>query len=151
MASFDYALTSNFLLGARLGYVLGTYTGAHAGKDGRGPLAPIHAELRATYVIGRAPLARAGIAPMVFLGGGIQELDAKVDVSVLQTGMPAGANKTVQAWGIGGPGFVAGGGGVRYAIVPRAAITAAAKITAAFGPNGVFPAISPELGVQFGF
>lgn len=58
MVSFDYALSANFLLGARLGWVFNTYPGTAASHDGHGFATPIHLEIRATYLFGDAPLAR---------------------------------------------------------------------------------------------
>src|SRR5581483_10997542 len=71
--SFDYAVTSNFLLGARAGFVfLGTYPGQAAGNEGKGFGVPIHLEARGTLLIGNDALNK-GVAPMVFLGAGIGE------------------------------------------------------------------------------
>lgn len=150
MLTFDYAVNRNFLIGARIGLVLNTYPGAAAGNDGKAGLAPIHAELRGTYVIGKDALVKAGPAPMVFLGAGASQFDGHVDVTVIETGTNGG--KTVQAWTIAGPVFATFGGGLRYAFTPRAALLVAPKISAAFGgAAGFLLAPGAEAGVQFGF
>ena len=58
----------------------------------------------------------------------------------------------MNAWLDGGPIFVAGGGGLRLALTPRVAATAALKLQGAFGGSpGFLFGIAPELGIQFGF
>jgi hypothetical protein len=57
LASVDYALTMNILVGARLGYVLNTYPG-QAAKDDSKSFPPVHLELRGTYLIGRRRFSR---------------------------------------------------------------------------------------------
>ena len=148
MASIDYALTQNILAGARIGYVLGTFPGAAAGNDGKG-FPPVHLELRGTYLFGANALTSPGITPLVFVGAGVSEFAANVTVTVIQNGVAG--TRSVQAWELGGPGFVSVGGGARYALSPKAALYGAAKLTAAFGGAGLLPSVAPELGVQLGF
>lgn len=150
MLSIDYAVSANFLLGARLGYVANTYPGQAAKDDGKSGLAPVHAELRGTYVIGKDALFKAGAAPMVFLGAGASQFDAKVDVTVVENG--TNGPKTVSAWTIAGPAFGVLGGGVRYAFTPTAAFLGAVKASAAFGGSaGFLLAPGIEIGGQIGF
>jgi hypothetical protein len=149
MLTVDYALNTNLLVGVRLGYVLNTYPGSAAGTDGK-TFAPFHGELRGTYLFGKDALMKPGLAPFVFVGAGASQFDAKVDVTVVETGTPG--TKSVQAWGIGGPAFFALGGGARYAVSDRAALTGALKFTGAIGGGaGFLPILAPELGVMFGF
>jgi hypothetical protein len=157
----DYALTSNLLVGLRLGLVFREYPGS-----GTPPLDPtvstkaavhdgatssfglLHLEGRATYLFGRDPLAFAGLAPMVFAGGGISEFDASAsDTVVLKTGAPVPVN----IWQTDGPGFLMAGAGVRWATSPHFALTAAARLNVAIGGSGVIPTAGPELGGQYGF
>lgn len=148
-ATFDYAATANILVGARAGVVLGTYDGDAAKVDGkRFGAAPLHVELRGTYVFGKEGIGKAGLAPYAFVAGGVSTWDAKVPVSVKITGQKD--LKTVDGWYLGGPGFIGLGGGVRYAFSQRAALTGGLRLDFAFGP-AFTPAIGPELGVQFGF
>src|SRR5258708_39799156 len=67
VVSIDYALTGNMLLGARFGGVANRYRGNDAVRDGRAFGPPIHAELRATWVLGHDPLVGTGAAPFVYL------------------------------------------------------------------------------------
>lgn len=150
MASLDYAINANVLLGARLGFVLNTYPGEAAGVDGKS-FAPIHAELRGTYVLGKDALAKAGFAPYVFGGAGISTFESSVKVSVIETPQPGQrVARDVTAWHLAGPAFFTIGGGGRFAITPRAAIMGGLRTNFAFG-NAFAPSIGPELGAQFGF
>jgi hypothetical protein len=149
LLTFDYALTQNLLVGGRLGLVLDTYPGDAARKDGKGFFGPVHIEARGTYLFGTDPLQRVGFAPMVYAALGVAQFDADITVQVEQGGVPG--NKPVQAWVIGGPFFVAAGGGVRYAFSPFSAFLASLKASACFGSNGLLPLLSPEIGMQLGF
>jgi hypothetical protein len=147
MASLDFAVTKNLMLGARFGYVLGTFPGAAAGNDGKS-FAPIHGELRGTYLFGDG-LTKLGFVPFVMLGGGVSEYDAHVDVNVVEMGTPG--TKTVQAWAVNSPVFLSVGPGIRYAISPRTAVMLPLKFTASIGGAGLIPVIAPELSFQVGF
>jgi hypothetical protein len=165
MASFDYALNYNLLLGARAGYTLLTYPGTAAGNDGKG-FPPIYLEARITYVFGKYAIATKGVAPVAFVAAGAAEFSSMVGVPVLEcdagTGAPValangvcpkGATpmaKSVNAWKIAGPAFVAVGGGIRYTISAAVAALLDVKLTTAFG-NGFLFVPTPELGVQVGF
>ncbi|NOU30505.1 MAG: hypothetical protein HOO96_21600 [Polyangiaceae bacterium] len=155
LASFDFAITKNIMVGARAGGGLINYSGQAASNDGnRFGAAPLHLEARGTYVIGKDALAVAGFAPYVFLAGGLAAFETRVPVEVRRTDVANGGaalpNKTVDAWNLAGPGFVALGGGARYAVTPRIALLGGLKFNLAFG-SGVVPSLAPELGAQFGF
>jgi hypothetical protein len=149
MASVDYALSTNFLLGGRIGFVLDEYPGQAASHDSKVLSVPLHLEARATYLFGDNPLGTLGFAPMVYAAAGIAEFDADTTVVVAQTKIAGQSPK--QAWLFSGPGFVALGGGVRYAFSQRIGFLAAIKATGAFGSSGFLPIIGPEFGLQFGF
>ncbi len=152
MLSLDYALGLNFLLGARLGLVVNTYPGEAAGVDGKG-FAPLHAELRGTYVIGKDALATTGLKPMVFVGAGVSTFETSVKVSVIEANTPQAGQRSVRevtAWQIAGPAFATLGAGARYALGARAALTGALRGNFAFG-NAFAPSIGPEIGLMFGF
>lgn len=149
MATIDFAATSNLLIGGRLGYVINRYPGSDSIVLGHGLRAPVHFEVRLTYVIGDAPLAHAGVAPYVFAGGGVTEFDASASVNVQPTGVPGALAK--DAWLTAGPWFVAAGGGVRYAFSPRAAGMLGLRVAGAPGPSGFMPILAPELALQYGF
>jgi hypothetical protein len=146
--SIDYALTANLLLGARLGvFFVNTYTGKAGSDDGKTLPFPFHAELRATYLLGKDALAKPGLAPMVFGGLGVSEWDAKVPVTVVFTN---GQSREVDAWKMAGPFFIGLGGGLRYAFSPKAALLGGVHVNFAIG-SGFVPLLGPELGMQFGF
>jgi hypothetical protein len=147
--SFDYAINPNLMVGARLGFLfVNTYTGKAASDEGKTLPAPIHIEARVTYLIGTDALAKPGVAPFVFGGGGVTEWDAKIPVTVVETGNPAGRN--VDAWKISGPAFIGLGGGIRYAFSPKAALLGGLHVNFAIG-SGFVPVLGPEFGVQLGF
>jgi hypothetical protein len=148
MLTVDVAVTSNILIGARLGYVLNRYPGVSAGNEGK-TFAPVHAEGRLTYVFGKDALAKAGMAGYVYAAGGVAEFDAQVPVTVVEKGVNGG--KSVQAWNIGGPGFVSVGGGIRYAFTPRFALQVGPRLNVALGGTSTLLTISPELGAAVGF
>ncbi len=151
LATFDYGITPNLMLGARVGFVANTYSGTEGHTDGKGFSLPFHIEARGTYLFGKGLERESGISPYVFLGGGVSNWDAKVGVTV--TEVDAASKKTqksVDAWYLGGPGFIGFGGGVRIHATKNIAIPLGLRAAFALG-NGVLPSVSPELGVQFGF
>ncbi len=164
MLSFDYAVTKNILLGARLGVVLFTYPGGSpavdaqnssnaAVNDGRASsLGRLHLELRGTYLFGKDPLAK-GFAPMVFLGGGVSEFDAHTSDNVAlypaNGGMPLIGK--VNIWRTDGPGFLLAGAGVRWGLSDRLGAMLGLRLNLAIGGNGAIPTVGPELGLQYGF
>ncbi|WP_146655246.1 hypothetical protein [Labilithrix luteola] len=153
MASLDYGLTNNWMVGARLGYVFNNYPGQAAKDDGK-TFAPIHLELRGTYYFGKDGYT-AKLAPYAFAGGGVSTFDAHVKVTVVeQEGGPgAGGPKTqkeVDAWNISGPGFLVFGGGARFALNHRMALSGGLRLNLAFGQS-FMPSIGPELGFLVGF
>jgi hypothetical protein len=162
MASFDYALNYNLMVGARFGYGFLSYPGSAAGFP------PIYLEGRLTWVIGKDAIAKSGFAPLLFLGGGAGQFSSSVSVPAAlcgQTAATKGATATaaggctvgnptegnVTAWRVGGPVFVGPGGGIRFAFSPRAAAFLNVKLALAFGGGGILVAPGPELGAQFGF
>jgi hypothetical protein len=150
LLSVDYALSASFLLGARLGYVFDTYPGQAAVHDGHAFSSPIHAELRATYLFGEAPLAEIGFAPYLSAGGGVAEFDAQTTVFVKPSNFVGSV--PLQAWITGGPAFVDVGAGARYAFSLRTAFSLGARGTLVFGGSGgMMPTIAPELAFAYGF
>lgn len=145
LASVDYALSHNVLLGARAGYVLRTAPSP--------TFARVHLEARLTYAIGHDALTREGLWPILLVGVGAGEFDAYVPVRVTIAAPPAQILHGMEnAWLTGGPLFMTVGGGLRALLGRRVALTAALKFTGAFGGNaGFLPGIAPELGVQLGF
>jgi hypothetical protein len=155
MAAVDYALTANALVGARVGFLINQYQGHDAARDKRAFGTPLHAEIRATWVFGRDPLAGTKVAPLVFVAGGVSEFDAQVKSNVTVTqGTPPTQTALlvpVNIWRTDGPGFVGLGAGLRIGIGGYAAIVPAVRGSIAFGYNGVVPVWGPELTIQLGF
>lgn len=156
MASIDYALNMNILLGARLGYVLNTYPGQAAKDDGKAFRPPVHLELRGTYLFGKDALTKK-VAPYAMVGAGVSTFETAVKVSVVENPNPLGTPPTtgktakdVDAWQIAGPGFLTFGGGARIGLSERAAFMLGARINLAFG-YAFAPSIGPDLGIIFGF
>ena len=149
MGAFDFALSASLLVGARFGAVLNGYTGQAAVSSGHAFQPKIHAEARATYLFGDAPLAHVGWAPMGFVGTGISEFDTHV-TSVVKLDNVAG-QQPVNIWVTDAPFFIALGVGVRYQFSSRAAFTAAARLNTVIGGNGLMLTYGPEVGVLYGF
>lgn len=143
MASLDYALTRHLLIGGRLGYVANTYPGSAATS-----FAPIHAEARATFVIGRGGVGRAGPQGYVYLGGGVAPQDAKVEVNVVVNSV---GSQTVDAWNVEGPGFVGAGLGFREQFSKHAALLLGPRVSLALGGATATPVIGPDVQFQLGF
>ncbi|WP_394822703.1 hypothetical protein [Pendulispora albinea] len=150
--SFDYALSANFLLGARLGLVLRTYPGSEPKKDGHVTLAPFHLEARLTYLIGKNAITQT-VAPYVFVASGASQFDAKVEVPVRENDAPA--PRTVHAWEIAGPWFVALGAGARITFGERKNLAlllgARGNLTMPVAKSQVVPSFGPEANFQVGF
>jgi hypothetical protein len=149
LLTFDYAVTPSLLLGARFGYVAESYTGNAAVTAGRALGVPLHGEVRGTYLFGREPLVRGGLAPFAFLAAGVSHFDMSTTVGGRETGIVG--NKALEAWVVGGPWFAALGAGVRYAVSPLIGFWAGAKLSAAFGSGGLMGVASPEVILQRGF
>jgi hypothetical protein len=157
LATIDYALNANILLGGRAGFV--AFTDPLAGAAGRA-FPPIHLEARLTYLFGKDALMTQGIAPLVFAGIGAGEFDAYVPVRIdlnPDTMHPPAApyntaqSITVNAWQTAGPVFVAAGGGARIALSHSIALMAAVKVEGAFGGTaGLLWGFAPEVSLQFG-
>jgi hypothetical protein len=144
MLSADFALTSNFLIGARIGYVFGTYPAANGAPRLQPPL---HVEARGTLLLGSSPLSNGG--PMFFVAAGASEFDAYA------SNVPVDFNdqtpeRSERAWSVHGGGFVAAGGGWRFVIAERYAIVPEIKFSAAGIGSSVTPVISPGIGLQLG-
>jgi hypothetical protein len=148
MASLDYALNLNLLLGARLGYVINTYPGQAAKDDGK-TFPPIHLELRGTYLFGKDGLLQK-VAPYGMIGAGISTFDTAVKVSVVEQVANVKTARDVDAWQLSGPAFMTFGGGARIGFSHRAALMAGLRVNLAFG-NAFAPSAGPDVGVVFGF
>jgi hypothetical protein len=165
MASFDRVLLDNVTAGARLGFA---FYGGGPQPDGGKAFLPFHVEVRGAYWFGTDPFSHKGFRPYGFLGGGMAQVDTKVEVSVREIETcPADGCKVcadtacanpvqrnpqtqkVEAWRKAGQGFVGLGGGVVYAVTPDIGILGELKISYMLPtPNLV---ISPTIGGVYGF
>jgi hypothetical protein len=142
LISGDYAITDNWMVGARAGFVAQRYPGSKAPHQSFA-MGHAHFELRGMYAFGDRALAE-GVAPYAMLAIGAAQFDAKEDLQ--NPNQP-----TRQAWKVYGPLFTSFGFGVRWAISSEVGVMATpAKLTFVF-PYETTIAWSPELGVQFGF
>jgi hypothetical protein len=160
MLTADYAILPNIMLGGRLGYVFGGYPGEEASVDGRRFSAPIHFELRTTYLFGKEPLSAVQrVVPYAFGGFGVGRFETAVPVPYKERepapktpGCDARGicDKNVDAWHLAGPAFLVVGGGARFALNQRFALMGGLRMNLAF-LNAFAPSIGPELGIQAGF
>jgi len=150
--SFDYALSANFLIGARIGLVLRTFPGSEPQKDGHVLLAPFHGEARLTYLAGRNAIMQTA-APYFFVASGVSQFDAKVEAPVLETGDPQ--PRSIQAWEIAGPWFASLGAGVRVVFGDQKNLAlllgGRGNLTLPVAKSPVVPSFGPELNFQIGF
>ncbi len=152
LVAVDYALSPEILVGARLGYVINSYPGADAAVNEHHAFgSKIHLEARGTYVFGDAPLTHEGFAPTVFVSAGMAAFDGHVAtiVSMSQKASQLLISQPVNVWLTSGPWFLAVGGGARYQFSPRAALSAALRLNAAFG-GATLLTYGPEIAFQYG-
>lgn len=131
---YDYAITQNILLGARLGFAMG---GGPRLTD-EDPFTPdtnpeflaLHAEARLAYWFGEHALSDQVVRPFVQLSGGAAQVDAGLDTEVIDlsngrscvaspdpaTGQPVVSCRVpVTAWRKTGTFFASGGVGLMFA------------------------------------
>lgn len=167
MAGYDRVIWKGLSLGARLGFVFnGTYEDFTS-------FIPFHAEGRVAYTIGNEPWNGGQVVrPWVFISGGFSQVDASVNVDVLEDGDACGASspgdtaskctnetrgdgviepriQTLRAVKQAGLGFAGGGAGVSFVPVGLFEINLGLKFSVTF--PFVMPVLSPEAGVGFGF
>jgi hypothetical protein len=163
LASFDFALSQNMLIGFRGGYV--ARTDPAVGSPGAA-FAPVHLEARFTYLFGDKPLSKGAVSFMAFGAVGAGEFDAFVPVTV-QLSSPAPPTSCTSgvtnsatnqqrcsenAWITAGPVFAALGAGARFRLGDAFALPVALKLEGAFGGRaGFLFGLAPELAIQYGF
>ena len=167
MAALDYAVSNNILIGARLGWVFLTYPGAAAVQNSYAWGQKYYVEGRITGFIGKDPLKKGTLAPMVFGGGGVSSTDAhtsgtvrlcaaQTSITTLSCAPPLGnlaapKDIPVDEWITNGPGFADLGLGLRYAATREIGLLGAVRVNLSFGNNGLIPTVGPEIGLQYGF
>jgi hypothetical protein len=139
LLSLDDAVTDNWMVGLRIGFVAQRYRGSRAPHQDF-TMGPVHVEARGLYAFGDHPFVE-GVAPYTVLAVGAAQYDAKENA-----GQPV-----LFAWKVYGPLFASFGFGFRWAVSPDVAIVATpAKITIAF-PYETAIVWSPEIATQVGF
>jgi hypothetical protein len=149
MVSFDYALSPNLLVGARLGFSLFVYPGEAAYNEGhayRFAGSRLYWDARGTYVFGGG--VTSTIAPMIFAGLGMASFDTSTSSQIT---LSDGSGGTVNMWQNNGPFFILLGGGLHYMITDSLGGTIGLRVNGSFGTNGFVPTFGPELGLQYGF
>ena len=150
IVSFDYALSANLLVGARLGVSFFVYPGQAAYTDGHAykfASSRLYWDARATYLFGENAVMKT-IAPMLFAGLGMASFDTS---TTSQITLSDGSGGTVNLWQNNGPFFLLFGAGLHYMITDSLGGTIGVRLNGSFGTNGFVPTFGPELGLQYGF
>ena len=147
MLGYDRLVHPNITLGVRLGF-------AFNGASGDGvSFLPLHAEGRVGFWPGHDPFVGRGVRPMIIVSGGVAQVDAKVNVQVLEDPSASGTgeppSQTLAAYRQNGLGFAAATFGVQFAPSTRVALHLAARASVTF--PSITAVISPEAGVSVGF
>jgi hypothetical protein len=152
LASFDYFVTGNFALGARVGYAV------RGNNSTKAKFVPYHAEGRLHFFPVAIDDKVSGIRGYISVAGGLGEFDAAVpNVTVITTpdspnGQPCPGGTCVSgisAYRLAGLGFAAVGGGAWLFVTSKTALN--------FGARLIFPiptfslGLSAEFGVVTGF
>lgn len=181
MLSYDRALSRNITLGLRLGYAFrgGPPSGREVVYDESGaiaeeidpgsPFLPFHAEARGTYWFGTDTRAHA-IRPYAHLGGGLAQVDAKVEIPVRDCGAFADPGSSdyeacaqgdddldvgdiprvkVDAWKKAGLTFVTAGGGAVYYLVDEIGLQLNLNLMVTLPSTALV--LQPSLGAVMGF
>jgi hypothetical protein len=145
--AYDRQITEHVALGLRLGMA---FNGGPTPPGGSAFL-PLHAEARVTYRF--RPWLLPALRPFVFAGGGLEEVDTRVSVLVVEVPCTADYSprcaRHVDAWHRAGYGFFGGGAGMRYALGPRSGVVADVRAGATLGTL-TFVA-TPEIGATYAF
>jgi hypothetical protein len=117
----DWAFAHSFTLGTRLGYA---FRGGGPTVAGGSSFLPLHAEGRLSYFVGGPAYGPGGIAPFIFAGGGLGQIDSQATSTVREDTMaPRPANQfdnppqqELAIWKKSGAAFAAAGGGAYFAV-----------------------------------
>ena len=149
-ATFDYALTANILVGARVGATFFVYPGQAAYTDGKAwnlLNSRLYLEARGSYLFGEDAINKT-VAPMVFLGLGAGAFDTSTSAGIT---LQNGQSGTVNLWQTNGPFFFLVGGGIHVALSDSFGGTLGVRLNGSLGPNGFIPTFGPEAGLMYGF
>jgi hypothetical protein len=147
LLGFDRLLSSNFSIGARLGFAFGGGPTTNTGAK----FLPLHAELRGNYWFGADPFASSGLRPYVGLSVGLAELDGHVPVEYYQdqAGLDSNSKGTLDAWRKTGKTFAGLGFGLMIPIVGSSGIIPEVRAMEMLGATSL--AFDASLGYAYGF
>lgn len=143
LLGYDRLFGDNLTAGARLGFAFGGGPQAPGGNA----FVPLHFEVRGAYWIGKHPFARKGLRPYVAIGGGVSQVDGKLDVAVVEEG--TGERVELEAWKKAGTSFAFAGGGAMYALSPKSGPLLELKYLQMFGSSSGGLAIALGYGIGF--
>lgn len=164
-AQYERVVFDNFTAGLRLGF-------AFNGASGEGVnFLPVHVEGRIGYSFGKDAFEGKGLRPFAFLSGGLSQVDAKVNVEVLEDGDACGAadplnngspcttaspdgkieprTQKLAAYKQAGNGFASAGFGLAYNPIRNVGLHIAVRGGVTFPV--LIGVIAPEAGVTVGF
>ncbi|XYI00405.1 hypothetical protein ACMHYB_11875 [Sorangium sp. So ce1128] len=162
--AYDRLLIDNLTVGGRVGFAAGGTSGGGAS------FLPLHLEARAQYFLAARPFEQLGARPFVLAAAGVAQVDAEVDVEVLEEAAACGANaaditspctrpgrsgrlearqQTLAATRQAGQGFASVGVGVAYAPLDAVSLNLALRAGLTF--PAVTAVLSPEVGLSLGF
>ncbi|WP_437969523.1 hypothetical protein WMF04_09570 [Sorangium sp. So ce260] len=162
--AYDRLVLDNLTLGGRVGFAAGGTT------DGGASFLPLHLEARAQYFLMARPFEQLGARPFVLAAAGVAQVDAEVDVEVLEDAAACGAAdvtiaspctrpgqsgrveervQTLAATRQAGQGFASLGVGVAYAPLEAVSLNLALRASLTF--PAVTTVLSPEVGLSLGF
>ena len=147
LLGFDRLVSSNFSVGARLGFAFGggptTFSGAK--------FLPLHAELRGNYWFGTDPFASSGVRPYVGVSVGLAELDGHVSVEYYkdEPGYNSNSRGTLDAWRRTGKTFAGLGFGMMIPVAGSSGIVPEVRVMEMLGAASL--AFNATLGYAYGF
>ncbi|WP_437289607.1 hypothetical protein [Sorangium sp. So ce406] len=161
--AYDRLVLDNLTVGGRVGFAAGGTTGGGAS------FLPLHLEARAQYFLTARPFEQLGARPFVLAAAGVAQVDAEVDVHVLEDAAACGADaditspctrpgrsgrleprqQTLAATRQAGQGFASAGVGVAYAPIDAVSLNLALRAGLTF--PAVTAVLSPEVGFSLGF
>lgn len=148
LLGYERLFGENITLGVKLGFAFGGRPTAKIGDTSS--FLPVHAELRASYWFGSAPLASEGFRGYAGLAAGLSEVDGHVTVEyfVDEAGYRAGEVGKLDAWRKTGNLMVALHGGVGYAFARQHAVLLELRVLQMLGETALGGAVG--LGYTLG-
>jgi hypothetical protein len=145
VAAYDHMLDEAWSVGFRLGVAMNGGPTPPGGSS----FVPVHVEGRVARGFVAEP---APVVPFAFLSSGVEEVDTRVSVLVVEIPCANGYRncaRTLSAWRRAGFGFLGAGGGVRYAVSDHGAIVGDLRFALTFSSAAVV--LTPELGYAYRF